>query len=155
MKKVLGVFLGLIALLIVGVIGVFALSNTSMGPVSDAAKGAKAAATNVAMDAVDAKGQVKDALNERTGDIAAATGLSNAEVSQAIANLDIDSWKATPLPDDAQKTGTIDGSSLGIDGSITTYKDPTYITAKIHGQEITLAVPADVQKSLSHLTRTP
>lgn len=155
MKKVLGVLLGLIALVVIGVIGVFALSNTSIGPVSDAAKGAKAAAANVALDAVDAKGQVKNALDERTNDIAAATGLTTGEVSQAIANLDIDSWKATALPAGAVKTGTIDGSSLGIDGSITTYQDPTYITAEIYGQDITLAVPADVQKSLSRLTSTP
>ena len=49
MKRVLGVFLGLIALVIVGIVGVFALSGTDAGPVSDLANDAKAAATNAAL----------------------------------------------------------------------------------------------------------
>ena len=46
MKRVLGVFLGLIALIIVGIVGVFAFSGTGSGPASDLANDAKAAAAN-------------------------------------------------------------------------------------------------------------
>ena len=55
MKRVLGVFLGLIALIIVGIVGVFAFSGTGSGPASDLANDAKAAAANAAIDATGLK----------------------------------------------------------------------------------------------------
>lgn len=151
MKKVLGVFLGLIALIIVGIIGVFAFSSTANNPLSTAANDVKLAATNAALDAVDAKGQVKNALNTYRDDIAAATGLSTSQVDAAITKLDIDNWKAASLPKDATETNSISGNYAGIDGSLTTYTDPSYVTVDAYGQAITLEVPESAQEYLSYL----
>lgn len=61
MKRVLGVFLGLIALIIVGIVGVFAFSGTGSGPASDLANDAKAAAANAAIDATGLKDKARSA----------------------------------------------------------------------------------------------
>lgn len=72
MKRVLGVFLGLIALIIVGIVGVFAFSGTGSGPASDLANDAKAAAANAAIDATGLKDKAKSALEGSKASIAAA-----------------------------------------------------------------------------------
>ena len=130
MKRVLGVFLGLIALIIVGIVGVFAFSGTGSGPASDLANDAKAAAANAAID---------------------ATGLSESQVDQAIEQLDIDGWQAASLPSTATATGTIDGNALGINGTVTTYDDPGYVSVEVYGQTVTLAVPESAQAYLPYL----
>ena len=107
MKRVLGVFLGLIALIIVGIVGVFAFSGTGSGPASDLANDAKAAAANAAIDATGLKDKAKSALEGSKASIAAATGLSENQVDQAIEQLDIDGWQAASLPSTATATGTI------------------------------------------------
>ncbi|MEG0417055.1 hypothetical protein [Gordonibacter sp.] len=152
MKKLLAILLSLLAVAVIGAVGIVALANTSGNPVSDAAKNVKAAATNAAMDAVDVKGQVKSAIDQHAGAIAAATGLTAEQVDEAIAQLDIDSWQAVALPDSAAKAGSIDASSFGIDGTIVTYKDPTYLTLEAYGQNVTLSVPESAQTYLPYLT---
>ena len=119
MKRVLGVFLGLIALIIVGIVGVFAFSGTGSGPASDLAND--------------------------------ATGLSESQVDQAIEQLDIDGWQAASLPSTATATGTIDGNALGINGTVTTYDDPGYVSVEVYGQTVTLAVPESAQAYLPYL----
>lgn len=151
MKKVLGALLALLAVVVLVGVGVVVFSNTSLGPVSDAAQGAKAAVANAAMDATDLKGQVKNAIDERKGDIAAATGLTADQVDELVAELDIDGWQAAALPADAVETGTVDGSYAGIDGTITTYDDPGYVTISAYGQNVTLAVPESAQAYLPYL----
>ena len=101
MKRVLGVFLGLIALIIVGIVGVFAFSGTGSGPASDLANDAKAAAANAAIDATGLKDKARSALEGSKASIAAATGLSESQVDQAIEQLDIDGWQAASLPSTA------------------------------------------------------
>ena len=149
MKRGLGVFLGLIALIIVGIVGVFALSGTDAGPVSDLANDAKAAATNAAIDATGLKDKAKSALEDNKANIAAATGLSESQVDQAIDELNIDEWQAASLPSSATATG--DGSAAGVDGTITTYDDPGYISIEAYGQTVTLAVPESAQNDLPYL----
>ena len=155
MKKILAVLLGLLVVVVIGAIGVVALANTSGNPVSDAAKNVKAAATNAAMDAADVKGQVKSAIDQNTDAIAAATGLTAEQVDEAVAQLDIDSWQAVALPDNAVRTGSIDASGFGIDGTIVTYDDPTYITLEAYGQNVTLSVPESAQTYLPYLSLVP
>lgn len=148
MKRVLGVFLGLIALIIVGIVGVFAFSGTGSGPASDLANDAKAAAANAAIDATGLKDKARSALEGSKASIAAATGLSESQVDQAIEQLDIDGWQAASLPSTATATGTIDGNALGINGTVTTYDDPGYVSVEVYGQTVTLAVP---ELSLIHI----
>ena len=116
MKKVLGALLALLAVVVLVGVGVVVFSNTSLGPVSDAAQGAKAAVANAAMDATD-----------------------------------LDSWQAAALPAGAVESGTVDGSYAGIDGTITTYDDPGYVTISAYGQNVTLAVPESAQAYLPYL----
>lgn len=151
MKRVLGVFFGLIALAIAGIIGVFALSGANAGPASDLASDAKTAATNAAIDATGLKDKAKSALEDNKVSIAAATGLSETQVDQAIKALNIDGWQAASLPSTATATGTIDGSAIGMDGTVTTYDDPGYISLEAYGQTVTLAVPASAQDYLPYL----
>ena len=148
MKRVLGVFLGLIALIIVGIVGVFAFSGTGSGPASDLANDAKAAAANAAIDATGLKDKAKSALEGSKASIAAATGLSESQVDQAIEQLDIDGWQAASLPSTATATGTIDGNALG---TVTTYDDPGYVSVEVYGQTVTLAVPESAQAYLPYL----
>ncbi len=156
MKKILGAFLGLIALVIVGAIGVFALSgngtaNSDGNILTSAANDAKVAATNAAIDASGIKTKVKDAIDARKGDIAAATGLTTDQVDAAVGSLDIDSWQAASLPSGATATATTSGSYAGVDGTITTYDDPGYVTVEAYGQEVTLSVPESAQQYLPFL----
>lgn len=151
MGKIVKLFVGLIALMIVGVIGVTLLSN-SEGFIGDIADDAKNAAANAALDASGAKNRVQDALESHVGDIAAATGLSNAEVQQGIDNLAVQDWEVTSLPDNAQQTGSFDGSAAGVDGTLTTYADPSYVTVNAYGQNVTLSVPESAQQYLGYLS---
>ena len=140
MKRVLGVFLGLIALIIVGIVGVFAFSGTGSGPASDLANDAKAAAANAAIDATGLKDKARSALE-----------VSESQVDQTIEQLDIDGWQAASLPSTATATGTIDGNALGINGTVTTYDDPGYVSVEVYGQTVTLAVPESAQAYLPYL----
>ena len=154
MKKVLGVFLGLIALIVVGAVGVLAFSNagsssdSDSNPISALVSDAKNTATNAAIDASGIKAKVQDAIDANRDTISAATGLTTAQVDQAVADLDIESWQAASLPSDATASGTIEGSSAGVDGTITTYDDPGYVTVSAYGQNVTLAVPESAQAYL-------
>lgn len=151
MKRVLGVFLGLIALIIVGIIGVFALSGTNAGPLSELADNAKTAATNAAINASGVKEKAKSALQDNKAKIAAATGMSENEVDAAIQSLDIDGWQAATLPQGVTPTDTISGSASGVSGTVTTYDDPNYVTVEAYGQTVTLEVPASAQEYLPYL----
>lgn len=151
MKKVLGVFLGLIGLIIVGIVGVFAFSGTQAGPLSDIANNAKNAATNAAIDVAGVKDKAKGALESNKSKIAAATGMTEDQVDAAIQDLDIDGWQAATLPNDATATNTISGSASGVSGTITTYDDPNYVTVEAYGQTVTLEVPASAQDYLPYL----
>lgn len=151
MGKIIKLFVGLIALMIVGIIGITALSNAD-GVLGDVAGSAKNAAMNAALDASGVKNRVQDALDARAGDIAAATGLPLETVQQGIDDLSVQDWQVTDLPTGAQATGTIDGAAAGVDGTLTTYADPSYVTVNAYGQTVTLAVPESAQSYLGYLT---
>ena len=150
MGKIIKLFVGLIALMIAGIIGIVALSGTE-GVIGDVASGAKNAAANAALDASGAKDRVQQALDSHVGDIAAATGLPTATVEQGIDALAVQDWQIADLPEGAQATGTIDGSAAGVDGTLTTYDDPSYVTVNAYGQSVTLAVPESAQAYLGYL----
>ena len=143
-------FLGLIALIIVGIVGVFAFSGTGSGPASDLANDAKAAAANAPSTRPASRTRPRRPRGQQAS-IAAATGLSENQVDQAIEQLDIDGWQAASLPSTATATGTIDGSALGVSGTVTTYDDPGYVSVEAYGQTVTLAVPESAQAYLPYL----
>lgn len=151
MARIIKLFVGLIAVLIAGIIGITALSGAE-DVLSDAASSAKNTAMNAALDASGVKDRVQSALESHVDDIAAATGLSTAAVERGISDLAVQDWQVTDLPDDSQKTGSYSGSAAGIDGTLTTYADPSYVTVDAYGQNLTLSVPASAQPYLEYLS---
>lgn len=156
MNKVLGVFLGLIGILILGCVGVLVVSELGpfegKNPLSAFVEDARNSAVNVAIDASGAKGAVREALQSRRGDIAAATGMSEAQVDAAIDNLAIENWQAATLPTEAEPINSFSGSAYGVEGTVTTYDDPGYVTVEAYGQSVTLAVPESAQAYLPYLS---
>lgn len=150
MGKIIKLFVGLILLMAVGIVALTALPNLG-GALGDAASGAKNAALNAALDASGAKDRVEQALESHVDDIAAATGLSTDAVQQGIDSLAVQDWQVCDLPASAQASATIDGSAAGVDGALTTYADPSYVTVNAYGQSVTLAVPESAQQYLGYL----
>lgn len=151
MGKIIKVFVGLIALMIVGIVALTLLPSVE-GGVGEAASSAKNAALNAALDVSGAKDRVQEALESHVGDIAAATGLSTTAVEQGIDQLAVKDWEVATLPDSAQETGTHSGSAAGISGTVTTYDDPSYVTVEAYGQTVTLQVPESAQPYLGYLS---
>jgi hypothetical protein len=102
-------------------------------------------AANTAIDESGVKDTVEQALYENSSTIASLTGLSEDEVNAAIAQLDIQDWTVTTLPDDAVENGTYSQSYDGQDYTITTYEDPSYVTVTVDGQDFTFEVPESAQ----------
>ena len=150
MGKIIKLFVGLIALIIMGIIGITALSGTD-GILGDVASDAKNAAANAALDASGAKNRVQEALDAHVSDIAAATGLSTAEVQKGIDDLAVQEWKVTDLPASAQAEVTISASAAGVDGTLTVYDDPSYVTVNAYGQNLTLEVPESARQYMGYL----
>ena len=152
MKKVLGALLALLAVVVLVGVGVVVFSNTSLGPVSDAAQGAKAAVANAAMDATDLKGQVKSAIDERKDDIAAATGLTADQVDALRGRAGHRQL--------AGRRAARGCRGVGHRGRVVRghrrhhhhpYDDPGYVTISAYGQNVTLAVPESAQAYLPYL----
>lgn len=168
MKKVLALFLGLIAALVLACVAVIAVPSLDElledSPLSgivtaiddvrngfeNAVGGAKDGAMNAAIDASGIKGRVQGALDSNVDRIAEATGLPAETVQSAVDAIDVESWQATTLPDSAAETGSFSGSAMGVDGTVTLYDDPNYVTVEAYGQEITFAIPASAQDYLGY-----
>lgn len=128
------------------------LSSTGPGQAFQGLMGqGQNAATNAALDATGLKTQADEALRGNAADIAAATGMSEEQVDQAIDELDIENWQVISLPADAQPAGTQEVSYGGVSATLTTYADPSYVTLETHGQTFTLSVPESAQQYLPFL----
>lgn len=143
---------------VVAVLGIIALLGSTVlkdSPLTAAIEsitdGAGNAAANAALDATGVKEKAEAALRGNVSSIAGATGLSESQVESAIDRLDISSWEVTSLPDGARAQGSTDVSYQGVDATLTTYADPSYVTVEALGQSITLAVPESAQGYVSLL----
>ncbi|MEG1623767.1 MAG: hypothetical protein RR300_02745 [Raoultibacter sp.] len=157
MNKLIAISAGLIAgagVAAACTIGIPQLTETASITLQATANDIKMNAVNLVIESGDLKSKVESALDENSSAIAAATGLSAPEVDAAIANLDIGQWKATILPEDVVATKTIDNSYAGIEASITTYDNPSYITVNSFGQTITLQIPESAQPLIGNLQHT-
>lgn len=157
-KGLMGLILAFIVIVAVfgilpqlGVGSPFAGLGNLENPLASLMEGGKNAAANAALDATGLKSKAKAALENNRDKIAAATGMSDAEVDAAIAGLDIDSWEVTSLPEGATETGSSSISYGGTDATITTYDDPNVVTVDAYGQKVTLAVPDSAQGYLPYL----
>lgn len=111
----------------------------------------QADALNQIIDASGVKGKVRSALNANISQIAQRSGLPESTVREGVNALDIDDWKATALPANAQTDSTYPVSYDGVDATVTTYRDPSYLTVSTMGQQVTLAVPASAQPYVGYL----
>ncbi len=139
------------ALVIAGVIGAGVLAVVPAFDGKNPIDEAKNAAVNTAIDASGIKSTAQQKLLEHSSAIAQATGMSQADVDQAIAALDIQNREATSLPDTADQTSSSNISYDGISATITTYDDPSVIGVSAFGQNLTLSVPESAQAYLPYL----
>ncbi|AEB07520.1 hypothetical protein Corgl_1419 [Coriobacterium glomerans PW2] len=102
-------------------------------------------AGNALLEKSGLKGKADSALRDRIAEISSATGLSQDQVSDAIDNLNISSWKMIPLPDSAKKKSGFVTTYQGMKVTVTTYEDPSYLGVEVYGQNLTLAVPETAQ----------
>ncbi len=159
MDKIIKALIGLIFVFIalVGVFGILPQLGVKspfanfQNPLAGLFEQGKNAAANAALDATGLKSKAKAAIEGNRDKIAAATGLSDAEVDAAIDALAIDSWEVTSLPEGASETGSSSISYGGTDATITTYDDPSVVTVNAYGQDLTLAVPDSAQDYLPFL----
>ncbi len=130
--------------------GVYSLI-TSDSTMEDLIAEATNGAINTAIDASGIKSTIQNALEANAESIATALGMNVQEARSLISNLDIESWEAATLPDDAQVTTTYSTSLDGTSATITLYDDATYATLEAYGQSITLSVPESAQSYLTYL----
>lgn len=161
MKKALGLFLGLIGVLIVCCLGIIFIPSGIEIPnpfeaisthTQNAVDSAKNAATNAVIDASGIKDRINETIDEYKAEIINSTGISEDVADSIIDDIAVNDWQATTLPENVCETGTIDGSAYGIEGTVTTYDDPSYITVEAYGQTVTLAIPESAQGYLPYLT---
>ncbi len=151
MRRILGIIITIIVVIIIAVVVVTCVANDENNPLSDAASDVENTAANAILDTTGLKSQIKDLITSHSSEIAQYTGLSEPQIESAIDELNIDDWEVVSLPSNAVVASTIDGSDYGVDGTITTYDDPNYITVSAYGQEVTLEVPESAQAYLSFL----
>ena len=107
--------------------------------------------TNAAIDVTGVKERVDSALRENAGRIAEKTGLPESQIEGIIDDLDVRSWEATSLPDDAVAQGSAQLSYGGLSGIITTYDDPSVITVDAGAGAVTLKIPSSAQGYIGFL----
>ena len=117
---------------------VFALvSYNGSGSLGDMRSGA----LNFVIDQSGIKQRIEDQLYDQANEFAEKHGVPVAFLNSAIETLDVQSWKATSLPEDASENGNIEGELAGHPVKITSYDDPSYVTVDAYGQSITFEVP--------------
>ncbi len=154
-RKAASICLGIAFLVGIGIVGLHLASPADSSPVASAKSvidNTKNQAMNAAVDASGVKSSVSDALMSHAGDISATTGISATQVQSVIEGLDIQDWQVATLPEGAQATATISGTAAGVEATLTTYDDPSYVTVCAYGQTIDLAVPSSAQQYLPLLS---
>lgn len=151
MKKVIIAFTGLIALLIAGILVIVFVPSIASSDENDPIAGMRAASMNALIDMSGVKDKAASALHDNLDSLSAATGLSEADCAQIVYSLDVQNWEAAVLPNSAEEIGSISGDYAGIEGTITYYDDPEYITVNAYGQNVTLRIPESAQAYMPYL----
>ncbi len=151
MKKFAKILLGIVALLLAGLLVIAFMPGTASSEEGNPVANIKAVCTNAVINMSGAKGTAVDTLLSNLGTISDLTGLSQADCAQIIYGLDIESWEVSTLPSAAEASGSISGEYAGIDGTITYYDDPSYITVNAYGQNITMKVSSSAENYLPYL----
>lgn len=147
-----------VVVLVVAAVAVAVLANTAFRDtpfgrfVRGAGDSTKTAAVNAALDASGIKGRIDEGLRARSAEIAASTGLPESQVAGVIDSLDIPSWSVADLPAGAEPSGSFETAYQGVAATVTTYRDPGYVTVAAGGQELTLAVPESARAYVTYLS---
>lgn len=165
-NKVMGLFVGLIAAMIAGIVfvssfsgctadfGGFELPSLDLPSIDLPFFGSNDDSPDLANALLDASGvkqRAADMLDSKVADVAAATGIPESDVQAAVDGLAIEDWQLADLPEGAQSAGSYSGTYAGQDATIVTYDDPSYVTIQADGQELTFQVPESAQSELWYL----
>lgn len=107
--------------------------------------GLKNGVLNYVIDVSGAKDKVESALLQSQAAIRDRAGMTSEEFATAMDSLAIQEWRAATLPEDSVQASSIDLGALGVDATVTTYQDPSYVTVTFLGQDITMSVPESAQ----------
>lgn len=102
---------------------------------------ARNSALNAIINASGVKGKLQSELESSVPQISAATGLSTQQVQSGIDALDVNDWEVVSEPATATETGSYPVNANGMNATVTTYDDPSYVTVDAYGQRATFAVP--------------
>lgn len=151
MKKVIVAFTGLIGVLIAGILLITFVPHLAPADENSPIANVKAASLNAFIDASGLKDKAMRAMHDNLGTISATTGLSEADCAQIVYGLDINSWEATVLPNAVEEAGTLSGNYAGLDGTVTFYDNPEFVTVDAYGQSVTMRIPESAQAYLPYL----
>ena len=150
MRKIL-LLLVIVVALIGGGLYLAATYLPPTNPLNEAISGVQANVVDAVLNASGAKTSLQNTLESNVGSIASLLGVSVNEASTIVQNLDVESWTACSLPGGAYATDVIDGTAFGIDGSITLYNDPSYVSLTMFGQSIAFEIPESAQQYTPYL----
>lgn len=151
MRKFVAAVAGLAVIVLVG-IGVIALvPGVASSQEGDPLAGIKTMGQNALIDISGVKDDVENALESHLDVVAQAVGLSEADCAQIVYALDIPNWQAIVLPSSANELASFSGTLAGIDGTVTFYDDPSYLSVDAFGQTFTLSIPETAQSYLVYL----
>ncbi|MEG0323988.1 MAG: hypothetical protein RR547_06025 [Raoultibacter sp.] len=151
MKKVVVAFTGIIGVLAATVLLITFVPHLAPADENSPIANVRAASMNALIDASGLKDKAMRAMHDNLDVISTTTGLSEADCAQIIYGLDIKSWEATVLPNAAEEEGTLSGHYAGIDGTVTFYNDPEFVTVDAYGQSVTMRIPESAQAYLPYL----
>jgi len=146
--KVILIILVIILAIVLGLIG-YTYYRTGTNPLTTSPT---TAAQNAVLQSVDVGSMVDSAVEENKTEIASALGVSEEQVDQAVTELDVSSWEIVDKPSGLTATGSFDTTYSGQAVTVTTYDDPSYVSANISGMDVTFAVPASAQSYVAALS---
>lgn len=120
-------------------------------PLNEAVSSIQASVLDAMIDASGLKTTAQNALEANVGTIASTLGITVSEASAIVSGLDVENWTVTTLPSSATKTTVVGGSTLGVDGAVTLYDDPSYVTVEVYGRSVTFEIPESAQQYTPYL----
>lgn len=151
MKKIVGIFVGALLVIILGIIGLTMWNNKTDNDSPSLLDKTQASITDMAINASGLKNTLENYLRDNAGSLSSSLGMSTSEYNQVVDSLAIQDWQAVALPNNVSEADTFSGSYGGVSGVITTYDDPNYVTIEAQGQKVTMEVPPSAQSYLSYL----
>ena len=145
-KTVLKVIAKVIGAILIVSILIWGLSCTRWGKVSDFARDVRQSVTEFFDPGQKVKDLAQRFLESESEKIAQELGIEESEVDTILRKLDIQGLERIELPDNAVEKKTFTKTIMDVEVTITTYRDPGYVTVAYEGEVATVAIPEDAQK---------